>query len=315
MARFAMSVPQRTELKGLIKGLLPDRAVDALRRARDVRRIPERIYTAWMLAAAPSSPRHLGAEELAALQERFPFRSEYHYNERSIEVRGEERAAQILRYPEARRSRDFLELASWDGMVSCSLQRRGKRAVAVDRVVEGLDRRATRAGARFFQMDTARLAFPSESFDFVFSYNAFEHFPSPGAALEEAIRVIRPGGCLYLCFGPLYCSPYGCHAFRSVTVPYCQFLFTRDTMNEFTRRKGLAPIDFEYVNGWSACRFRALWRQHSGELKTLRYREFTDLTHMELIRTYPSCFRGEVDRLEELLVTGMEVLFQKHTSQ
>jgi len=307
-----MSVPQGAALKGLVKELLPDRAVDALRRARDVRRIPERIYTEWLLAAAPSSPRHLGAEELAALQERFHFRSEYHYDARSIETRGEERAAQVLRYPEARRSRTFLELACWDGMVSCALQRKGKRAVAVDRVVEGLDRRATCAGACFFQMDAAKLAFPSESFDFVFSYNAFEHFPSPGAALEEAIRVLRPGGCLYLCFGPLYCSAYGCHAFRSITVPYCHFLFTRDTIDEFTRRRGLAPVDLDYVNGWSTSRFRALWRQHSGELKTLRYREFTDLTHMGLIRAYPSCFRGEVDRFEELLVTGMEVLFQKH---
>ena len=80
-------------------------------------------------------------------------------------------------------------------------------------------------------MDAANMQFEDETFDFVFSYDAFEHFASPENVLLEAIRVVRKRGYIYLEFGPLYYSPYGEHAYRSITVPYCQFLFPLPRLN------------------------------------------------------------------------------------
>ena len=42
--------------------------------------------------------------------------------------------------------------------------------------------------------DAMSLSFADDSFDFVYSYHALEHFPDPVRALNEMGRVLRPGG-------------------------------------------------------------------------------------------------------------------------
>jgi len=44
------------------------------------------------------------------------------------------------------------------------------------------------------QMDASALAFPSASFDVVYSLEVFSFVPDPAAALAETARVLRPGG-------------------------------------------------------------------------------------------------------------------------
>jgi ubiquinone/menaquinone biosynthesis C-methylase UbiE len=196
-------------------------------------------------------------------------------------------------------------------MVSCILCRKGKNATAVDNRVEGFDERALREGVTLLQMDTADMRFENESFDFVFSYDAFEHFAYPERVLQESIRVVRKGGYIYLQSGPLYMSPYGERAYGSIIVPYCQFLFPKNLINEFANQKGLKPIDFDDVNGWSVEDYRKLWRKYSHVPNTVRYHETVDLSHLALLRRYPSCFKSKSEYFENFIVSSIEVLFQK----
>ena len=53
--------------------------------------------------------------------------------------------------------------------------------------VSGLD-------ATLLQADAERLPFPDDSFDFVYSHGVIHHTPSPGLAVAEIHRVLRPGG-------------------------------------------------------------------------------------------------------------------------
>ena len=76
-------------------------------------------------------------------------------------------------------------------MVCCSLCSKGKKTTAIDITDTYLDKRALREGVNFLQMDATALKFENESFDFVFSYDSFEHFSSPEALLQEAIRVTK----------------------------------------------------------------------------------------------------------------------------
>jgi SAM-dependent methyltransferase len=59
--------------------------------------------------------------------------------------------------------------------------------------------------------DAACLPVPEASFDLAFSVCAFEHFLDVTAILAEAYRVLRPGGCLFAQFSPIWSSAMGHH--------------------------------------------------------------------------------------------------------
>ncbi len=62
----------------------------------------------------------------------------------------------------------------------------------------GADFVVSRAGFRLAQADAGRLPFADASFDVVFCFDAFEHFPDPARASSEFRRVLRPGGYFFL---------------------------------------------------------------------------------------------------------------------
>jgi ubiquinone/menaquinone biosynthesis C-methylase UbiE len=271
----------------------------------------ERRVTKQIFAAATDALSYLDIGALETLHNKYPYRPEYGYDAPTLKVRGIKRAAQILRLPGAHQANSFLELGCWDGMVSCGLCCKGKIATAIDNRDAGFDQRASLEGVSLIQMDAANLQFKDESFNFVFSYDSFEHFSSPEDVLREAIRVVRNGGYIYLDFGPLYYSPLGQHIYTLITVPYCQFLWPKKLLNEFCDQKGLGRPDYTHVNGWSLESYRKLWSKYSHILKRVRYNERFDLSHLSLIRRFPSCFKSKSKHFENFIVAEISVLFQK----
>jgi len=196
-------------------------------------------------------------------------------------------------------------------MVSCCLQRRGKRTTSIDIRSQGFDERAINEGVNFLQIDAAHLAFGDEHFDFVFSYDSFEHFPAPDLALREAIRVVKTGGYIYLDFGPLYMSPMGFHAYDVITVPFCQFLFPKEQLKEYAGARELGTIDFSQVNGWSLEDYRKLFDSYLYRLRKIVYYELLDVSALDLIQKYPSCFKSKTRCFDNLIVPIIKVLFMK----
>lgn len=95
----------------------------------------------------------------------------------------------------------------------------GRAAKTLGRKVLGIDRKyreellrqigtsvAAQRRLRLLQMDASRLNFDDESFDFVYSFTVFQHLSDPATALEEVIRVLRPGGGAYIDLMP-YTGP------------------------------------------------------------------------------------------------------------
>jgi len=281
-----------------------------LRRGAAARDSAKKAWARARFNRSALHPEWLDPNLLPKLQAKYKFPPEYGYERDQLAARGRERAEQILRETLPGTSPNaFLELGSGDAMVSCALQTLGKRATAVDMDGNKFDPRAVQAGVVVKHMDAAHLEFADACFDFVFSYNAFEHFADPGAVLREAARVLKEGGLLYLYFGPLGMSPLGLHAYRIITVPYCQFLFPPGTISDFAKKSNVAE-EIPYINGWPADAYRKLWRADHG-LETLRYREETHEYGLELVAKYPSCFRSKTDNFENLLVSSMEALFRK----
>jgi 2-polyprenyl-3-methyl-5-hydroxy-6-metoxy-1,4-benzoquinol methylase len=302
----------KPQLKAMAKNILPPSVVHGLRHVvKNLPRSIERLRTERIFTEASLSPSHLSNNTLEQLQQKYPFPPKYGWDPDTLEVRGEARSAELLRFPGGQQSKTFLELGCWDGMVSCALAKSGKQTTAIDYRDIGFDERARRGGVKLMQMNAADLRFDAESFDFVFSYDALEHVASPEEVLREAVRVTRPGGYIYLDFGPLYYSPFGEHAYDSIPVPYCQFLFSEKQINDFAARKKMPQIDFSHVNRWSLKRYRELWEKFSPVLKKLSYYESLDYSHLDLIREYPSCFRSKSDYFEDFQVDYIKVLFQK----
>jgi SAM-dependent methyltransferase len=54
-----------------------------------------------------------------------------------------------------------------------------------------------------------------EPVDCVFSFDSFEHFADPAGILSTIYRILKPGGRLYVSFGPTWMHPLGGHAFSA----------------------------------------------------------------------------------------------------
>jgi SAM-dependent methyltransferase len=297
-------------LKALARRSIPPRALALAQKAAA---FPTLGKAQRAFDAAGVEPAWLPADELPRLQACYPPPPDYPYDRTALAARGSRRATELLRVlPDGGAGLiHFLELGCWDGMVSGALAGQQKAATATDRRDEGFDRRAADAGARLMAMDACALDLPDGSFDVVFSFDAFEHVPAPAAALAEAARVVRPGGFVFLEFGPLYLSPMGLHAYRSVNVPYCQLLFSRQVLESFVADEGLRPIDFEQVNGWSVERYRALWDSMADRLSPIRCTEALTMRHLGLVARHPSCFKSKTSCFDDLVVSTITVLFRR----
>jgi len=93
----------------------------------------------------------------------------------------------------------------------------GRKALGYDRKFDTEFRRqlggAGRVKPKLIQMDATKMQFPDDSFDFVYSFDVFEHLPDPEAVLNQVVRVLKPGGVSFTYLHP-YTSDSGCHDLR-----------------------------------------------------------------------------------------------------
>jgi SAM-dependent methyltransferase len=102
------------------------------------------------------------------------------------------------------RDRDVLDIGCGEGGLARRLASAGARVVGVDPLPGALERARGHAdggpSARYVEGVAEALPFPDASFDVAIFFNSLHHVPveAMDAALEEAARVLRPGGLLYV---------------------------------------------------------------------------------------------------------------------
>ena len=97
--------------------------------------------------------------------------------------------------------KDVLEVACGSGMGLGYLARKARRVVGGDydsKLVE-IARRHYGERVEIRQMDAQVLPFPEATFDVVVFLEAIYYLPRPQVFMAEARRVLRPGGCLFIC--------------------------------------------------------------------------------------------------------------------
>lgn len=116
------------------------------------------------------------------------------------------------------------------GGITVSLGEECKMAVGID-IAPKFEKTAVRLakelklkGAHFLQSDGCALPFSDDSFDLIISHSVIEHTDYPLKYLEEAFRILKNGGILFLETPPYY-SFEGTHLPKpAVPIPFQLFL-------------------------------------------------------------------------------------------
>lgn len=92
-----------------------------------------------------------------------------------------------------------LDLGCGSGIFSCLLAKAGALVTAIDltNAAVQLAKESTKiheVEVRIARMDAEKMAFPDETFDFVFSWGVLHHTRNMNAAFQSVKRILRPGG-------------------------------------------------------------------------------------------------------------------------
>lgn len=107
------------------------------------------------------------------------------------------------------RTLDALDAGCGTGFLSLELARRGHRVTGVDfapAMIAAAMKKAAAEGlaVRFEQADAENLPLPAAGFDLAISRHVLWTLPHPEAAIDEWLRVLRPGGRLAIIDGARY---------------------------------------------------------------------------------------------------------------
>jgi len=274
------------------------------RQRRDISRILSRR----------DEPQVYDSDELfGALQGECQPCKEYGYDDYSTWRRGMERAVRVLCPSDLHVcGLEVLEAGCGDGMTGFAIATYGHRVTLVD-LEDWRDARARQLPLIRGDL-CSRLSLAPDSFDLIVSFNTFEHVADPQAAFLELVRVCRPGGHVYLDFGPLYASALGLHAHRTIFVPYPQFLFSEGFIVAKLKELGLTDLgrkreNLQPLNRWRVRQFAGLWSAVGCAL--VSHVVEVDLAHLTYVKRFSGAFQGRGLTFEDVTTQGIRVILKK----
>jgi len=81
----------------------------------------------------------------------------------------------------------------------------------------------------FHLCDAKNLEFEIETFDTIIMNDSMEHVAEPEEVVKECMRVLKPGGRLFINFCP-YHHPFGAHLSDVIGIPWVHLFFSEKTM-------------------------------------------------------------------------------------
>jgi FkbM family methyltransferase len=134
----------------------------------------------------------------------------------------------------------------------------------------------------FHQGDAMNLMYRDNWFDFIVSLNAFEHIPDPAVALPQMLRVLKPGGILYLTFDPMWTCDSGSHFQYRVPEPWQHLVSDDDAFVERLRAAGAGEGEVnDYLHAMNRQRpsfYRALFDEYRKSVDYLAEYEWSGCT-------------------------------------
>ncbi|WP_168566979.1 class I SAM-dependent methyltransferase [Crateriforma spongiae] len=250
-----------------------------------------------------------------AIQNRTPARRfVYGYSPLECWTRASERVAELLKLdclqePGAK----TLEVGCGDGLVSLQLSAFGHDVACTD-LEDWRSEQCSHLPSHIGKMEDG-LPYEDNEFDCAFSYNTFEHVEQPDQCLAEMSRVVRPGGLILISFSPLYCSPWGLHAYRTINAPYAQFLFSENTIIEKLREighrdLGRESMELQPLNKWRIESFSETFGAAPQTRIHTLVRTY-DFLHLDWVLRFPQVFTGQELELDDITVAGISCILRR----
>lgn len=141
-------------------------------------------------------------------------------------------------------------------------------------------------------------------FDLVVSLDCVEHFPDPLASLTEMKSVLKPGGRMFVTFGPVWYSAYGPHQHEFTRAPWLHLLFPESVVMKVRGMLMGDPNTRTYAQRW---------------LNRMSVRKFEQLVaqlDMEMVSSAYDCSLGlsvlrYVPLIRELAVNNISCVLRK----
>ncbi len=183
------------------------------------------------------------------------------------------------------KGKKLLEIGSGYGIsLALMLQKFQVDAVGVEPASQGFSESfvCSKAVLEANQLDVSRiidacgenLPFADASFDVVYSNNVLEHTTSPEEVLSEALRVLKPGGTLYIevpnylaCYEGHYMIPQPPILWRGLLPAWVKWVYRRDPEFARTLRTQINPV-------WLRRTLRRLGRRYPVHISTLGEEDF-----------------------------------------
>jgi len=164
------------------------------------------------------------------------------------------------------KGRVVMDFGCGNGTQAIEMAQHGaRRVVGIDsrqKVLDLANQKAASAGVSGFCEFTTRTA---QKVDVICSIDGFEHYNDPGQVLASMKSQLKPGGKIYISFGPPWFHPYGGHLFS--VFPWAHLIFTEKALIRWRSDfKSDGATRFHEVEGglnqMTVRRFRKLVRQN-----------------------------------------------------
>ena len=204
------------------------------------------------------------------------------------------------------------EIGAADGLVLKELLGRGaKEAVAVD-IVDLLHPRSREAGVQLALTSAEEMSCLEPcTFDLIYSWGSLEHIPDIGKTLNECLRLLKPGGVLYLEAGPLYYSPWGFHYYATLRIPYIQLLFPEACLYEYAREKHKEDSHVPWTNGKPASKYIALLENLPHDIIVAGFWYGFDWYSSNFIASFPDIFKSKRIDFDDFFIDTVRFILRK----
>ena len=283
-----------------------------------------RVYKGWLrqkeqkeiirILSRPEPPHYYDSEKtFEQLQNAYFPRTGYKYDSFSTWSRGTQRALKLIQVANLHEPGfSILDAGCGDGMTGYMLACYGHYVKLLD-LEDWRDARTKNIPFVYGDLCSS-LPLESNSFDLVFSYNTFEHVANPKVALAELVRVCKKDGLIYLQFDPLYASPWGLHAYRTIFMPYSQFLFSPSFINQKLQELNIYDLGkkrttLQPMNQWRLSQFEHLWQTCNCDIINVSFVRI--FSHLKIIMQFPNAFSGLGLTFEDVTTKEIQILLRK----